>query len=160
DYQRDIAQRMGYEIQPDDAPNAAVERFMRDYYRCAMQISTLSEMLTNHYYETIIEPSLPDDERPTKRPLNAHSSQVGDHIAMAHHRVFAQHPEAILEMFLLMGQYGIKNVRTRTLRALKIAARGIDQNYRDQPEHQALFLANIKEQNYLFHRLRTMNRYG
>lgn len=160
DYQRDIAQRMGYEIQPDDAPNAAVERFMRDYYRCAMQISTLSEMLTNHYYETIIEPSLPDDERPTKRPLNAHFSQVGDHIAMAHHRVFAQHPEAILEMFLLMGQYGIKNVRTRTLRALKIAARGIDQNYRDQPEHQALFLANIKEQNYLFHRLRTMNRYG
>lgn len=160
DYQRDIAQRMGYHCQPDDAPNAAVERFMRDYYRCAMQISTLSEMLTNHYYETIIEPSLPKNERPIKRPLNAHFNQIGDHIAMAHHRVFAQHPEAILEMFLLMGQYGIKNVRTRTLRALKIAARGIDQNYRDNPEHQVLFLANLKEQNYLFQRLRTMNRYG
>ena len=160
DYQRDIAERMGYHCQPDDAPNAAVERFMRDYYRCAMQISTLSEMLTTHYYETIIEPSLPDIEQPTKRPLNAHFNRIGDQIAMAHHRVFAQHPETILEMFLLMGQYGIKNVRTRTLRALKIAARGIDQNYRDNPEHQALFLANIKEQNYLFHRLRTMNRYG
>ncbi|SNT69065.1 [protein-PII] uridylyltransferase [Psychrobacter sp. LV10R520-6] len=160
DYQRDIAQRMGYETQPDDQPNAAVERFMRDYYRCAMQISTLSEMLINHYYETIIEPQLPDDERPNKRPLNAHFNQIGEQIAMAHHRVFAQHPEAILEMFLLMGQYGIKNVRTRTLRALKVAARGIDQNYRDNPEHQALFLANLKEQNYLFHRLRAMNRYG
>ncbi len=160
DHQRDIAQRMGYESQPDDQPNAAVERFMRDYYRCAMQISTLSEMLINHYYETIIEPRLPDDERPKKRTLNARFNQVGDQIAMAHHRVFAQHPEAILEMFLLMGQYGIKNVRTRTLRALKIAARGIDQNYRDIPEHQALFLANLKEQNYLFHRLRAMNRYG
>ncbi|WP_201558530.1 [protein-PII] uridylyltransferase [Psychrobacter sp. 72-O-c] len=160
DYQRDIAQRMGYETQSDDQPNAAVERFMRDYYRCAMQISTLSEMLINHYYETIIEPQLPDDERPSKRPLNAHFNQIGEQIAMAHHRVFAQHPEAILEMFLLMGQYGIKNVRTKTLRALKIAARGIDQNYRDNPEHQALFLANLKEQNYLFHRLRAMNRYG
>ena len=160
DYQREIAQLMGYETQPDDAPNAAVERFMRDYYRCAMQISTLSEMLINHYYETIIEPQLPDAERPIKRPLNAHFNQIGAQIAMAHHRVFAQHPEAILEMFLLMGQYGIKNVRTRTLRALKIAARGIDQNYRDNSEHQALFLANLKEQNYLFHRLRTMNRYG
>ncbi len=160
DYQRDIAQRMGYETLPDDAPNAAVERFMRDYYRCAMQISTLSEMLTNHYFETIIEPELPDSERPKKRPLNAHFNQVGDQIAIAHHRVFAQHPETILEMFLLMGQYGIKKVRTRTLRALKIAARGIDQNYRDNPEHQALFLDNLKEQNYLFHRLRTMNRYG
>ena len=160
DYQRDIAQRMGYETQPDDAPNAAVERFMRDYYRGAMQISTLSEMLTNHYYETIIEPELPDAQQPKKRPLNAHFNQIGEQIAIAHHRVFAQHPEAILEMFLLMGQYGIKTVRTRTLRALKIAARGIDQAYRDNPEHQALFLANLKEQNYLFHRLRTMNRYG
>lgn len=160
DYQRDIAQRMGYGTQPDDAPNAAVERFMRDYYRGAMQISTLSEMLTNHYYETIIEPELPEAEQPIKKPLNAHFNRVGEQIAIAHHRVFAQHPEAILEMFLLMGQYGIKNVRTHTLRALKIAARGIDQTYRDNPDHQALFLANIKEQNYLFHRLRTMNRYG
>lgn len=160
DYQREIAQLMGYDTQPDGEPNAAVERFMRDYYRCAMQISTLSEMLTNHYYETIIEPDLPDDERPNKHPLNAHFNQIGNQIAVAHHRVFAQHPEAILEMFLLMGQYGIKNVRTHTLRALKIAARGIDQNYRDNPEHQALFLENLKEQNYLFHRLRAMNRYG
>ncbi len=160
DYQREIAQLMGYETQPDDQPNAAVERFMRDYYRCAMQISTLSEMLTNHYYETIIEPQLPDEERPKKHPINARFNQVGEQIAMSHHRVFAQHPESILEMFLLMGQYGIKNVRTHTLRALKIAARGIDQVYRDNPTHQALFLANLKEQNYLFHRLRTMNRYG
>ena len=160
DYQRDIAQRMGYETQPDDEPNAAVERFMRDYYRCAMQISTLSEMLINHYYETIIEPLLPSDERPTKQLLNAHFNKIGNQIAISHHRVFAQHPESILEMFLLMGQYGIKNIRTHTLRALKIAARGIDQTYRDNPEHQALFLANLKEQNYLFHRLRAMNRYG
>ncbi len=160
DYQRDIAQRMGYETQLDDEPNAAVERFMRDYYRCAMQISTLSEMLINHYYETIIEPSLPDEERPNKQPLNAHFNQIGNQIAIAHHRVFAQHPEAILEMFLLMGQHGIKKIRTHTVRALKIAARGIDQNYRDNTDHQALFLANLKEQNYLFHRLRAMNRYG
>lgn len=160
DYQRDIAERMGYETQADDQPNAAVERFMRDYYRCAMQISTLSEMLINHYYETIIEPQLPDNERPIKRPLNAHFNRIGDQIAMAHHRVFSQHPEAILAMFLLMGQHGIKKIRTHTLRALKIAARGIDQAYRENPENQALFLANLKEQNYLFHRLRAMNRYG
>ncbi|MGO1250769.1 [protein-PII] uridylyltransferase [Psychrobacter sp.] len=160
DYQREVAQLMGYATQPDDEPNAAVERFMRDYYRCAMQISTLSEMLTNHYYETIIERYLPDDERPKKQPINARFNRIGNQISISHHRVFAQHPESILEMFLLMGQYDLKNVRTHTLRALKIAARGIDQVYRDNPAHQALFLANLKEQNYLFHRLRTMNRYG
>lgn len=160
DYQREIAERMGYHAEPDDEPNAAVEAFMRDYYRCAMQISTLSEMLTSHYYETLIEARLPESERPKKSILNARFNQVGDHIAMAHHHVFAQHPEAILEMFLLMGQHGIKYIRTRTLRALKIAARGIDQNYRENERHKQLFLENLKEQNYLYQRLRIMKRYG
>ncbi|MDY3307123.1 [protein-PII] uridylyltransferase [Psychrobacter sanguinis] len=160
DYQREIAERMGYHAEPDDEPNAAVEAFMRDYYRCAMQISTLSEMLTAHYYETLIEARLPESERPKRSVLNARFNQVGDHIAMAHHHVFAQNPEAILEMFLLMGQHGIKYIRTRTLRALKIAARGIDQNYRENERHKQLFLDNLKEQNYLYQRLRIMKRYG
>lgn len=160
DYQREIAERMGYHAEPDDEPNAAVEAFMRDYYRCAMQISTLSEMLTAHYYETLIEARLPESERPKRSVLNARFNQVGDHIAMAHHHVFAQNPEAILEIFLLMGQHGIKYIRTRTLRALKIAARGIDQNYRENERHKQLFLDNLKEQNYLYQRLRIMKRYG
>ncbi|WP_019671763.1 [protein-PII] uridylyltransferase [Psychrobacter lutiphocae] len=160
DYQRDIAKLMGYEQTEEDEPNSAVENFMRDYYRCAMQISTLAEMLTSHYYETLIEARLPDNQRPKKSVLNAHFNRIGDQIAIAHHHVFAQHPEAILEMFLLMGQQGIKKIRTRTLRALKIAARGIDQAYRDNPTHKALFLDNLKQQNYLFQRLRIMKRYG
>ncbi|PIE47192.1 MAG: [protein-PII] uridylyltransferase [Gammaproteobacteria bacterium] len=163
DYQREIAKLMGYEDTPeihDSHGNAAIENFMRDYYRCAMHISTLSEMLTAHYYELVIEPNLDEDKKPKKVPLNALFNQIGNQIAIAHHRVFAQHPDAILQMFLLMGQHGIKNVRTRTLRALKIAARGIGQAYRDNPKNKQLFLANIKEQNYLYHRLRTMKRYG
>lgn len=160
DYQRDIAQRMGYEALPDDEPNAAVESFMRDYYRCAMQISSLSEMLTAHYYEVLIEARLPDEKRPEKTVLNARFNKIGNHIAISNHHIFAQHPDAILEMFLLMGQHDIKLIRTRTLRALKIAARGIDQNYRENPKHQNLFLDNLKEQNYLYHRLRFMQRYG
>lgn len=50
DYQRLIAERLGYT--DHDHPNAAVEQFMRDYYRYAMSNSTLSEMLTQHYYES------------------------------------------------------------------------------------------------------------
>lgn len=165
DHQREVAKRMGYasnpvEGQPEEHGNAMVERFMRDYYRCAMQISTLAEMLTNHYYETLIETRLPDATQAEEQPIDSHFNRIGDQIAIAHHRVFAEHPEAILKMFLLMGQHGIKRVRTLTLRALKIAVRGIDQAYRDNPQHKQLFMANIKEQNYLFHRLRTMSRYG
>ncbi len=158
DYQRLIAERLGYT--DHDHPNAAVEQFMRDYYRYAMSNSTLSEMLTQHYYESLIEARLPQEERPVHKMINERFKRVGDRIAVTHTRVFAQHPSAILELFLLMGQLNIRHIRTRTLRVLKIAARGIDAHFRQDPANKALFMDNIKEQNLLFWRLRVMKRYG
>ncbi|EBK2343861.1 HD domain-containing protein, partial [Salmonella enterica subsp. enterica serovar Enteritidis] len=122
--------------------------------------STLSEMLTQHYYETLIEARLPDEQRPVSKVINERFKLVGDRIAVTHTRVFAQHPTAILEMFLLMGQQNIRHIRTRTLRILKIAARGIDEHFRNDSVNKALFMDNIKEQNLLFWRLRVMKRYG
>ena len=133
---------------------------MRDYYRYAMSNSTLSEMLTQHYYETLIEARLPDEQRPVRKVINERFKLVGDRIAVTHTRVFAQHPTAILEMFLLMGQQNIRHIRTRTLRILKIAARGIDEHFRNDPVNKAMFMDNLKEQNLLFWRLRVMKRYG
>ena len=158
DYQRLIAERIGY--RDNSHPNAAVEQFMRDYYRYAMSNSTLSEMLTQHYYETLIEARLPDEQRPVRKVINERFKLVGDRIAVTHTRVFAQHPTAILEMFLLMGQQNIRHIRTRTLRILKIAARGIDEHFRNDPVNKAMFMDNLKEQNLLFWRLRVMKRYG
>ncbi|MFW2176765.1 MULTISPECIES: [protein-PII] uridylyltransferase [unclassified Moraxella] len=160
DYQRQVASLMGYQPQAGDHPNAPVERFMRDYYRFAMSNSTLSEMLTKHYYEVLIEARLPDAERPVQKILNDRFKLVGDQLAVTNAKVFAKHPEAILELFLLMGQMNIKHIRTRTLRVLKIAGRSIDEHFREQPYHRELFLANLKEQNLLFWRLRVMKRYG
>lgn len=39
DYQRTIAELLGYTTLPNNHPNAGVERFMRDYYRFAMSNS-------------------------------------------------------------------------------------------------------------------------
>lgn len=160
DHQRTVATRMGYQLYDNDHTNAAVERFMRDYYRVAMSNSTLSEMLTKHHYELFIEPTLPDPERPIHKTINARFKLVGDELAVAHAKVFAQQPTAIFELFLLMGQMNIKQVRTRTLRVLKLSARGIDEPFRQHPANQALFMANLREQNLLFWRLRLMKRYG
>lgn len=160
DYQRTIAHIMGYHNEVGDHANAGVERFMRDYYRFAMSNSTLSEMLTQHYYEALIEARLPQDQRPAHKAINERFKLIGDRIAVTHAKVFAQQPEAILELFLLMGELNIKYVRTRTLRVLKIAARGIDAHFREQPSHRQRFMDNLKQQNLLFWRLRLMKRYG
>ncbi|ELA09076.1 uridylyltransferase [Moraxella macacae 0408225] len=160
DYQRSIAKKMGYTQTTTDSKNAGVERFMRDYYRFAMSNANLSEMLTQHYYEVVIETALPDDEKPVHKLINERFKLVGNQIAVVHNKVFAQSPWAILELFLLMGQMNIKHIRTRTLRVLAIASLGIDKHFRQNPLHQQLFMANLKEQNLLFWRLRVMKRYG
>lgn len=160
DYQKNIAEKMGYQPKENDHINAQVERFMRDYYRFAMSNSTLSEMLMKHFDEVIIENSLPIAERPQQKILNEHFKQVGEQIAVVHTKVFFQNPTAILEMFLLMGQRNIKYIRTCTLRVLKIASRSIDDEFRQNPINKTLFINNLKEQNLLFWRLRVMNRYG
>lgn len=59
-----------------------------------------------------------------------------------------------------MGQQGIKKISANTLRAIHLATPLIDDDYRQHPAHQALFLANLQEPNYLFHRLRLMKRFG
>lgn len=160
DYQRTVAEKMGYVLHENDHANANVERFMRDYYRFAMSNSTLSEMLTKHFDEVIVENSLPISKRPTQKTINEHFKRVGNQIAVAHHQVFAQNPTTIFELFLLMGQMDIKNIRTSTLRLLKIASYQIDDHFRQQKINKKLFMENLKEQNLLFWRLRVMNRYG
>lgn len=78
---------MGYHNAAGDHPNAAVERFMRDYYRFAMSNSTLSEMLTQHYYETLIEVRLPEDQLPIHKAINERFNRIGERIAVTHTKV-------------------------------------------------------------------------
>ncbi len=157
DFQKNIAKNLGYDA--NQHSNASVEQFMRDYYRFAMSNSTLSEMLVQHYYETYIEPNLPENQQPNQQMINQYFKRIGEKIAINHAKVFHQHPETILQLFLFMGQLNIKHIHSDTLRLLKIYAKLINQNYRDNPVHQQLFLDNLKEQNLLYQRLRMMKRY-
>lgn len=162
DYQRDIAARLGYvRAADDDNHNAAVEQFMRDYYRVAMKVSTLNEMLLAYFFESVIEPRLPNEEQPKPCSLNDRFDVIGTHLAVRHHRVFAETPSAILELFLIMAtQPEITGVRARTLRLLMLAGKRIDENFRQNPEHRALFMAIVRAPHRLYETLRAMKRYG
>ena len=157
DYQRSVAERMGYHAAPDDRPNAAVERMMRDYYRRAMAVSTRCELICQHVEQVLVATEV---SAVARTPLNAQFVQYGKQIAMRHDRVFMATPSAMLSLFLLMGQYDIKYIETATVRALIAAAPRIDDAFRQDPYHRGLFMANLVEQNLLFHRLQAMKRYG
>lgn len=162
DFQRDIAKRMGYnqDEAPNAHPNAGIEALMRVYYRKAMRISTLTELLTSYYYESLIQPRLPDEKRPVTTIIDDDFEIVGYRMAARHSKVFTKNPSNLLRLFVLMGEHNIRKIRAKTLRLLKVHNQLIDQDFRDDAVNQSLFMRIVSEPNVLFHRLRTMKRYG
>ena len=160
DYQRDIAAMFGYVREEDKSPNYPIEQFMKRYYRTAQQVSTLNEMLLAYFSESVITPRLPQYERQIVE-INENFKLVDGKLAVQHHKIFAEKPSAILELFyLLANRPEIEGIRARTLRLLILAAKRIDQAYRDNPEHQALFMAIIRSPYRLYDTMVAMKRYG
>ena len=160
DYQRDIATLFGYSRPEGKPPNYPIEQFMKRYYRSAQQVSTLNEMLLAYFNESVITPRLPDYERKIE-DINDNFKLVDGKLAVQHHKVFSERPSAILEIFyLLANRPEIEGIRARTLRLLILAAKGIDQNYRNNPAHQALFMAIIRSPHRLYETMLAMKRYS
>lgn len=133
---------------------------MKRYYRTAQQVSTLNEMLLAYFNESVITPRLPSYERKIEE-INEHFKLVDGKLAVQHHKIFSENPSAILEIFyLLANRPEIQGVRARTLRLLNLAAKRIDQSFRDNPMHQALFMAIIRSPYRLYDTLVAMKRYG
>lgn len=160
DYQREIAAKFGYVHKEGEPPNYPIEQFMKRYYRTAQQVSTLNEMLLAYFNESVITPRLPSYERKIEE-INEHFKLVDGKLAVQHHKIFSENPSAILEIFyLLANRPEIQGVRARTLRLLTLAAKRIDQSFRDNPMHQALFMAIIRSPYRLYDTLVAMKRYG
>lgn len=160
DYQRDIATLFGYTRPEGKPPNYPIEQFMKRYYRSAQQVSTLNEMLLAYFNESVITPRLPDYERKIE-DINDNFKLVDGKLAVQHHKIFSERPSAILEIFyLLANRPEIEGIRARTLRLLILAAKGIDQNYCNNPAHQALFMAIIRSPHRLYETMLAMKRYS
>lgn len=160
DYQREIANIFGYKKQEGKHINYPIEQFMKRYYRTAQQVSTLNEMLLSYFNESVITPRLPNYERKIEN-INENFKLVDGKLAVQHHKIFAEKPSAILEIFyLLANRPEIEGIRARTLRLLTLAAKRINQNFRDNPAHQALFMAIIRSPHRLYDTMVAMKRYG
>ena len=160
DYQRDIAAKFGYQKVEGEHINYPIEQFMKRYYRAAQQVSTLNEMLLAYFNESVITPRLPNYERQIEE-INENFKLVDGKLAVQHHKIFSEKPSAVLEIFyILANRPEIKGIRARTLRLLSLAAKRIDKSYRDNPVHQALFMAIIRSPYRLYETMLAMKRYG
>ncbi|MBD1550471.1 [protein-PII] uridylyltransferase [Pseudomonas typographi] len=154
DHQRKIAEWLGYR---DGDAKLAIERFMQKYYRVVMSIAELSDLITQHFEEVILE----TNGGHCLQPLNSRFQLHDGYIEATHPNVFKRTPFAMLEVFVLMAQNPqIKGVRADTIRLLREHRHLIDDNFRNDIRNTSLFVELFKCEMGIHRNLRRMNRYG
>lgn len=154
DYQRQVALLFGYS---DSRANRAVEQLMKAYYRAAMSISMLNEMLLQYFDETILRA----EDSAIIQPINERFQLRDDYLEVTQPDTFQRTPSALLEAFVLMGNDAtIVGVRASTIRRMMESADLIDDAFRSDSRNTALFMDLLRCQHALFSSLRHMKRYG
>ncbi len=152
DYQIKLAKLFGYE---DASFTLAVEQLMQKYYRTVMDVSLLNEMLLQLFREAILTQSGPPV------PINARFQSRNDYLEVTNPEVFARHPSALLELFVLLQQHPhLRGVRAETIRLIGQHVPLIDEEFRQNPRHHRLFMEILCAPDGVTHELRRMNLYG
>jgi [protein-PII] uridylyltransferase len=153
DHQIRLARMFGYE---DATYTLAVEQFMQRYYRTAMTVAWLNELLLQQFREAIVgSPAAP------ALPLTAHFQERDEWLEAVSDDVFARQPSALLELFLVLQQNPrLRGVRARTIRLVAESLWLIDEEFRQNPRNHRLFLEILRAPTGVTHELRRMNLYG
>lgn len=154
DYQRELADQFGYQ---DTDKRLAVEQFMKAYYLCARSVRQMNSLLLQLFEEEII---LADEPR-LLSPINNLFQVHNGYLETIESTVFASHPYAMLELFLILEQHPeIKGLRAEIIRQLHIHIHLIDDCFRSDLACQNLFMEIIRQPKGLTNVLHLMNRLG
>src|SRR5690606_8291812 len=153
DHQIKLAKMFGYE---DASYTLAVEQFMQRYYRTAMDVSLLNEMLLQLFREAILS-----DPNVAPVPVNPRFQIRNDYLEITSEDVFDRYPSAMLELFVVIEQHPqIRGVRAATIRQLTRHLWLIDEEFRQHPRNHRLFFEILRAPVGVTHELRRMNLYG
>jgi [protein-PII] uridylyltransferase len=153
DHQIKLAKMFGYE---DATYTLAVEQFMQRYYRTAMDVSLLNEMLLQLFREAILS-----DASVPPVPVNPRFRIRNDYVEITSEDIFDRYPSALLELFVVIEQHPeIRGVRASTIRQLTRHLWLIDEEFRQHPRNHRLFFEILRAPIGVTHELRRMNLYG
>jgi len=153
DHQSRLASMLGYE---DATYTLAVEQLMQRYYRTVMELNRLNEMLLQLFEEAIL---MDPDAEP--QPINQRFQVKNGFLQTTSDAVFSREPSALLEIFLLLQQHDdIRGVSAFTVGLIRRNLHLIDEEFRQNPRNQRLFLSILRAPAGVTHQLRRMNLYG
>ncbi len=133
----------------------ASEYLMQRYYWAAKVVTQMNTILLQNIEAQLFpQPSVP-------MPINPRFNEVNGFIDIAADDTFEANPSAVLEIFMVMTERpDIKGMTARTTRALWHARTLIDESFRANPLHRAMFLRILQAPVGLVHALRRMNDMG
>ncbi|RMD71145.1 MAG: [protein-PII] uridylyltransferase [Gammaproteobacteria bacterium] len=150
DYQKPLARCLGYH---QEDLQAAVEAFMKDYYKTVKAISGLNEVLLQLFQEELLYRNVPADVIPLNRRFRIRKG----FIEATSKDVFQRYPFALLELFLLLQQHeDIHGVRASTIRLIREHIHLIDESFRNDIRAKSLFMEIMRQPK----ELPRMHRYG
>jgi [protein-PII] uridylyltransferase len=154
DYQRELATMFGYQDTPE---RLAVEQFMHWYYRIVLALGELNDVLMQFLDEAILQKG----QSKEVTPINQRFQLRDNYIEVTHTKVFKEEPSALLEIFVLMGNNpDIRGPRASTIRLIRENRERIDDDFRNNPKNQKLFMGLLGCPYGLFTQLKRMKRYG
>ena len=153
DHQRTLAELWGFK----DDKRLAVEQFMQTYYRWALSLGQLNEVLIQNFDQAILRADQADDIR----IINERFQLSSGYVEARSDEVFAEQPSALLEVFLLCANLEeSEGVAAPTIRLIRNHRHLIDDAFRADPHNRETFLAILKSPNKMARQMRRMARYG
>lgn len=154
DYQIAVAELLGF---VGDNANLAVEHLMHEYYRRVLLFAELNDVLMQHFDQDIVH--LNDEEEVIS--LNDRFCVRNGYIDVIDEQVFVNDLSALLEIFLLMSEHNyIRGVRASTMRLMRTYRERIDDNFRQDPQVNALFMSLLQSNRNVPLQLKRMRRHG
>lgn len=155
DLQEKIAAALNY--QPTSSRRAS-EVFMRRYYRTAKIIAQINHIFISGIDERILN----HQEISASRALGTYFADRAGMLDIVHENLYRQHPEQILQTFLLFAQENdqIKTLSARTFRALYNARILVNADFRQNPVNKETFMNILKCTSGVYRAFDLMNQTG
>ena len=153
DLQKQVAELLGYR---DNSRQLGVERFMSQFYRHQLSTIQLSEMLLMHFNEDYMKCN--DNQF---QAVNEHFVLCNGYLQLKTPGLFCDEPVWLLKVFVLLAQLpDTRGMHSSTIRALRDNRNMIDDDYRQNPEHNATFMALLRNKSRVVRELSRMMRHG
>lgn len=154
DYQRSVAEMLGF---TDSDGQLGVETLMKRYYRVALSISQLNDMLLQHFDEAILRVDEPEEIKHINKRFQARNG----FIEVSNTNVFKRTPSALLELFVILAQNpNLEGIRASTIRLIRDSRDLIDDKFRSDIRNTTLFTELLRSPHKLYTQLWRMKRYG